>query len=43
MASKALDSYALMAFFEGESGADLVRELILKAEENKINTLHECG
>lgn len=37
MASKVLDSYALMAFFEDESGADLVRELILKAEENKIN------
>ena len=39
MASKVLDSYALMAFFEDESGADLVRELILKAEENKINLL----
>lgn len=37
MASKVLDSYALMAFFEGEPGADLVRELILKAEENRIN------
>jgi predicted nucleic acid-binding protein len=39
MASKVLDSYALMAFFGDESGADLVRELILKAEENKINLL----
>ena len=39
MASKVLDSYALMAFFEDESGADLVRELILKAEENKISLL----
>ena len=39
MASKVLDSYALMAFFEGEPGADLVRELILKAEEKKINLL----
>ena len=39
MASKVLDSYALMAFFEDESGADLVRELILKAEENKTNLL----
>ena len=39
MASKVLDSYALMAFFEDESGADLVRELILKAEENKVNLL----
>ena len=39
MASKVLDSYALMAFFEDESGADLVRELILKAEENKITLL----
>jgi predicted nucleic acid-binding protein len=39
MASKVLDSYALMAFFEDESGADLVRELILKAEEKKVNLL----
>ena len=39
MASKVLDSYALMAFFEDEPGADLVRELISKAEENKINLL----
>ena len=39
MASKVLDSYALMAFFEDESGADRVRELILKAEENKVNLL----
>jgi predicted nucleic acid-binding protein len=39
MASKVLDSYALMAFFEDESGADLVRELILKAEENRVNLL----
>ena len=37
MASKVLDSYALMAFFEDEPGADTVRDLILKAEENKIN------
>jgi ribonuclease VapC len=37
MASKILDSYALMAFFEDEPGADLVRDLILKAEENKVN------
>lgn len=39
MASKVLDSYALMAFFEDESGADLVRDLILKAEENRVNLL----
>jgi len=39
MASKVLDSYALMAFFEDESGAELVRDLILKAEENKVNLL----
>lgn len=39
MASKVLDSFALMAFFEDESGADLIRELIVKAEENKINLL----
>ena len=39
MATKVLDSYALMAFFEDEPGADLVRDLILKAEENKANLL----
>ncbi|MCL4273436.1 MAG: type II toxin-antitoxin system VapC family toxin [Anaerolineales bacterium] len=39
MASKVLDSYALMAFFQDEPGADLVRELILKAEENRVNLL----
>ncbi len=39
MAPKVLDSYALMAYFEDEPGADLVRELILKAEENRINLL----
>lgn len=39
MATKVLDSYALMAFFEDEPGADLVRDLILKAEENKVNLL----
>ena len=39
MATKVLDSYALMAFFEDEPGADLVRDLILKAEENKVSLL----
>jgi predicted nucleic acid-binding protein len=39
MASKVLDSYALMAFFEDEPGADIVRDLILKAEENRVNLL----
>jgi len=39
MASKVLDSYALMAFFQDESGAELVRELIVKAEENKVHLL----
>jgi predicted nucleic acid-binding protein len=28
-----------MAFFEDEPGADFVRDLILKAEENKVNLL----
>jgi predicted nucleic acid-binding protein len=37
MATKVLDSYALMAFFEDEQGADLVRDLILNAEENRLN------
>ena len=36
MALKVLDAYALMAFFEDEPGADLVRDLIVKAEEGKI-------
>jgi predicted nucleic acid-binding protein len=36
MTSKVLDSYALLAFFRDEPGADLVRDLILKAEENKV-------
>lgn len=39
MTAKVLDSYALMAFFEDEPGADLVRDLIQKAEENKVNLL----
>jgi len=39
MATKILDSYALMAFFEDEPGADFVRDLILKAEENKVSLL----
>jgi len=39
MAAKVLDSYALMAFFEDESGADTVRGLILKAEESGTKLL----
>lgn len=39
MTTKVLDSYALMAFFEDEPGADTVRDLILRAEENKVNLL----
>lgn len=39
MAVKVLDSYALMAFFEDEPGADFVRELIRKAVEGDINLL----
>ncbi len=34
MAAKVLDSYALMAFFEDEPGADFVRGLIQKAVES---------
>jgi ribonuclease VapC len=37
MAAKVLDSYALMAFFEDEPGADTVRSLILKGEEGTLN------
>jgi len=39
MATKVLDSYALMAFFEDEPGADMVRNLIFKAEEGSLNLL----
>lgn len=39
MATKVLDSYALMAFFEDEPGADLVRGLLLKAEESGVKLL----
>jgi predicted nucleic acid-binding protein len=36
MATKILDSYAVLAFLEDEPGADAVRNLILKAEEGGI-------
>jgi predicted nucleic acid-binding protein len=36
MATKILDSYAVIAYLEDEPGADVVRNLILKAEEGKI-------
>lgn len=39
MAAKVLDSYALLAFFEDEPGADLVRSLLLKAEETDLKLL----
>ena len=39
MAVKVLDSYALMAFFEDEPGADFVRGLIQKAVESDTNLL----
>jgi predicted nucleic acid-binding protein len=39
MATKVLDAYALMAFFEDEPGADAVRNLILKSEEGGVNLL----
>ncbi len=39
MAAKVLDSYALMAFFEDEPGADFVRGLIQKAVESDTNLL----
>lgn len=39
MAAKVLDSYALMAFFEDEPGADFVRELIRKSVESDVNLL----
>lgn len=36
MATKVLDSYAMLTFFEGENGADKVRELLLKSEQKKV-------
>jgi len=39
MAAKVLDSYALMAFFEDEAGADFVRGLIQKAVESDATLL----
>ena len=39
MATKVLDSYALMAFFEDEPGADQVRNLLLKAEDSELKLL----
>ena len=36
MATKVLDSYAVIAFLEDEPGADVVRNLILKAEDGKV-------
>jgi PIN domain nuclease of toxin-antitoxin system len=39
MATKVLDSYALMAFFEDEPGADFVRGLIHKSVESDTTLL----
>lgn len=39
MATKVLDSFALMAYFEDEPGADFVRGLIHKAVESDTNLL----
>jgi len=39
MPTKVLDSYAVLAFLEDEPGADMVRGLILKAEENNLKLL----
>jgi ribonuclease VapC len=39
MATKVLDAYALMAFFEDEPGADIVRGLIQKAVDSNTNIL----
>lgn len=39
MATKVLDSYALMVFFEDEPGADFVRGLIQKAVEDDTNLI----
>jgi uncharacterized protein len=39
MATKVLDAYALMVFFEDEPGADFMRGLIYKAVESDVNLL----
>jgi len=39
VAAKVLDSYALMAFFEDEPGADQVRGLLLEAESGDVQLL----
>jgi ribonuclease VapC len=39
MVTKVLDSYALMAFFEDEPGADIVRGFIIEAEKGSVNLL----
>lgn len=39
MTTKILDANALMAFFHNEPGADLVRDLILKAEDHGVKLL----
>jgi len=39
MVAKVLDAYALMAYFEDESGADEVRGFLLKAEEDDLKLL----
>ena len=39
MKSVVLDSYALMAFFEDEPGADFVREVLLEAEDGGTKLL----
>jgi predicted nucleic acid-binding protein len=39
MSTRVLDAYALMAFFEDEPGADLVRGLLQKAEASDLKLL----
>src|ERR1035437_7199271 len=39
MVNKVLDAYAIMAFFEDEPGADVVRNLLLKAEADDVKLL----
>ena len=35
--TRIIDSYALMVFFQNASGADTIREMLLSAEEEKLN------
>lgn len=39
MKTHVLDAYALLAYFEGEPGADLVRSLLVEASQGRVRLL----